>query len=409
MAAVAAVVLVAAGAGIAFALSGASSDTSAHVAGSAPTTVKAPAVTVNVQPLDGAVGLPLDGVVTVTADHGRLTGVQVVPDTATTSTASSLPGAFQPAGQSWQSTGTLAPHTQYTVLVHAVNAAGQPLDQVSHFGTMTPKAILALTLNPGDNMTVGIGMPIELRFNHAVLNKDAILSRLQVTESMPVAGGWHWFSDRELHFRPQAYWPTGDQVSLIANLAGFDAGNGIWATQNHSVHFAIGPAHVSTADVNAHVLTVTNNGQVVATYPLSAGRTNLPTMGGVHIAVFKSLVVRMVSTTPGDSYNELVYWDVNITDGGEFVHAAPWSTGAQGRSNVSHGCVNLSVPDATTFYNFSLIGDIVNVVGSPRLPSTGDHGTMDWTTPWAEFVPASMPAPPAPAAPPPAPVSHGIA
>jgi len=146
---------------------------------------------------------------------------------------------------------------------------------------------------------------------------------------------------------------------------------------------------------------------VVASYPLSAGRTNLPTMGGVHIAVYKSQVVRMISTTPGDSYDELVYWDVNITDGGEFVHAAPWSTGAQGRSNVSHGCINLSPANATTFYNFSQIGDLVNVVGSPRPPSTGDHGTMDWTTPWAQFVPATTPVLP----PLPAPVSapHSIA
>jgi lipoprotein-anchoring transpeptidase ErfK/SrfK len=403
----AAIALVAAGAGIAYALTGTSGDTRAQVAGSAPTTVKAPPITLNIQPVDGAVGLPLDGVVTVSANHGRLNSVQVVPDGASPSSDSSLPGTLDPVGQNWQSTGPLAPQTQYTVMVEAVNMAGRQVDRISHFVTMAPKAILRVTLNPGDNQTVGIGMPIELKFNHSVLNKDAILSRLQVTESMPVPGGWHWFSDRELHFRPEQYWPTGDQVSLIANLAGFDAGNGIWATQNHSVHFVIGPAHVSTADVNAHVLTVTSNGQVVGTYPLSAGRTNLPTMGGVHIAVYKSQVVRMVSTTPGDSYDELVYWDVNITDGGEFVHAAPWSTGAQGRSNVSHGCINLSVANATAFYNFSLIGDIVNVVGSPRPPSTGDHGTMDWTTPWAEFVPASMPAPPAPA--PVAPVPHSIA
>jgi lipoprotein-anchoring transpeptidase ErfK/SrfK len=392
--------------GIAYALNGASS-TSAHVAGSAPTAVKAAPVKLNIQPVDGTAGLPLDGVVTVGADHGRLVSVQVVADAAATSSASSLPGALDPEGQSWQSTGALAPNTQYTVMVHAVNVAGQPSDQVSHFGTLTPRAILGVTLNPGDNMTVGIGMPIELRFNHSVLNKDAILSRLQVTESMPVPGGWHWFSDRELHFRPEAYWPTGEQVALAANLAGFDAGNGIWATLDHSVHFAVGPAHVSTADVSGHELTVTSNGQVVATYPLSAGRTNLPTMGGLHIAVYKSQVVRMVSTTPGDSYDELVYWDVNITDGGEFVHAAPWSTGAQGFSNVSHGCINLSPANATAFYNFSMIGDLVNVVGSPRPPSTGDHGTMDWTTPWTAFVPASSVPPPAAPAPTPT-LPHGL-
>jgi lipoprotein-anchoring transpeptidase ErfK/SrfK len=402
--AAAAVVLAAGAAALAYALSDASSATNAHVAGGAPTSAKAPPLTLNIQPVDGTVGLPLDGVVTVSAVHGRLNSVQVVPDGATPSstTASSpwsLSGVLDPAGQNWQSTGPLAPQTHYAVMVNAVNNEGRAVNQVSHFETMAPRAVLRVTLNPGDNQTVGIGMPIELQFNHSVQNKDAILSRLQVTESMPVPGGWHWFSDRELHFRPEQYWPTGDQVTLIANLAGFDAGDGIWATQNHSVHFVVGPAHVSTADVSAHVLTVTSNGQVVGSYPLSAGRTNLPTMGGTHIAVYKSQVVRMISTTPGDSYDELVYWDVNITDGGEFVHAAPWSTGAQGRSNVSHGCINLSPANATAFYNFSQIGDIVNVVGSPRPPSTGDHGTMDWTTSWAQFVAAAAPAPLAPPAP----------
>ena len=118
-------------------------------------------------------------------------------------------------------------------------------------------------------------------------------------------------------------------------------------------------------------------------------------MDGVHIALYRQQNVVMDSSTVGiprnspDGYYEHVFWDVAITDGGEFVHAAPWSTGAQGNSNVSHGCINLSVANATSFFNFSRVGDIIQVVNSPRPASLSDHGTMDWTTPWAQWTPAA--------------------
>ena len=138
-------------------------------------------------------------------------------------------------------------------------------------------------------------------------------------------------------------------------------------------------------------MTVTSNGAVVRTVPQSSGREKYPTMGGVHIALEKSQHVVMDSETVGiprnspDGYREDVYWNVAITNGGEYVHAAPWSTGAQGNRNVSHGCVNLSTSDATWFYGFSRVGDIIQVVGSPRSP-TGDAGTADWNMPWEQWV-----------------------
>jgi hypothetical protein len=55
---------------------------------------------------------------------------------------------------------------------------------------------------------------------------------------------------------------------------------------------------------------------------------------------------------------------------------------------VSHGCINLSTPDSATFYAFSRVGDAVQVIGGPRAPELGDHGVMDWDTPWAQWMPA---------------------
>src|SRR6202049_3465507 len=148
-------------------------------------------------------------------------------------------------------------------------------------------------------------------------------------------------------------------------------------------------------------MTVTDNGRTIATFPISGGKPSDPTMGGVHVVLDRSSVVRMNSATNGvpvnspDGYNKLVYLDVHISDSGEYVHAAPWSVSSQGRVNVSHGCINLSPSYAAFFFAFSHIGDVVVVSGSPRPPAVGDHGVMDWDTAWNNFSPANtiLPAP----------------
>ncbi len=358
------------------------------VAGDTTSTTVKP-VLMTVSPIDGATNVSLDSVISVNVQSGsgRLNSVVVAGPSG-----AALAGSMDPSGLSWRSSAKLALQTSYTMTVDATNSKGKPTQQVSHFQSVVPTATLSLSLFPSTGLTVGIGQPIKLTFNHTVTNKDALLAQLQVTMSTPVPGGWHWFNDRELHFRPEQYWPAGEQVSVTAKLANFDAGKGIWATADSTTKFTVGDAHVSTANVATHEMTVTSNGAVVATYPISAGRSKYPTMNGTHINLGKQYDVHMVSSTVGipvnspDGYDEHVYWDVLITDSGEYVHAAPWSTGAQGNSNVSHGCINLSPANATSFFNFSRVGDIINVTGSPRAASTGDHGTMDWTLPWAQWT-----------------------
>jgi lipoprotein-anchoring transpeptidase ErfK/SrfK len=369
------------------------SRSSSPVSGSAieaGTTTTTQGLTLLVQPPDGSTSVAPDTIVSVTATTGRISAVTVAAADGRT-----VVGALSPTGTAWRSSATLALKTDYTVTIDATTPNGRPTQQVSHFQSLVPAATLGLAITPGTGLTVGVAQPIVLRFDHPVVNKDALIANLQVTQSKPVAGGWHWFSTKELHFRPQVYWPTGEQVTIKANLDGFNAGNGVWGAGSTSSSFTVGDAHISTANVVTDQMTVTSNGVVVATYPISAGRTVYPTMNGIHIDLYRQQDVHMVSSSVGipvnspDGYDEHVYWDVNISDGGEFVHAAPWSTGAQGNSNVSHGCINLSPENATAFYNFSHIGDVIEVTGSPRGPDLTDHGTMDWNLAWSSWTPAT--------------------
>jgi lipoprotein-anchoring transpeptidase ErfK/SrfK len=341
----------------------------------------------HVLPGPGTTNVPLETSVVVHVTDAHLDAVA-----ATGLDGQPLTGVTEPDGLTWRSTGRLTPQTTFAVTADATSTAGHQLHQVVTFTTVPPTAVLSPTITPSDGLAVGVGQPIVVHFDRPVADQQAVLQRLAVQMSTPVTGGWHWFNNQEIHFRPQAYWPTGEQVTVTANLAGYDNGNGVWGDGSHTTHFTVGDARTSTVDLAAHTMTVQQNGQVVKTLPISAGRDKYPTMTGTHIALYRQSDVLMDSATVGiprdspDGYYEHVFFDVAITDGGEFVHAAPWSTGSQGRSNVSHGCVNLSNADAEWFFNFSRMGDVINVVNGPRGPELGDHGVMDWNTPWDQWT-----------------------
>jgi hypothetical protein len=103
------------------------------------------------------------------------------------------------------------------------------------------------------------------------------------------------------------------------------------------------------------------------------------------MVVMDSATVGIPRNSP-DGYYEKVNWNVQITTGGEYVHAAPWSVKQQGVNNVSHGCVNASPADAQWFFGLSRMGDIVQVTGSPRAPTAKD-GSADWNTPFSQWSP----------------------
>ena len=79
-------------------------------------------------------------------------------------------------------------------------------------------------------------------------------------------------------------------------------------------------------------------------------------------------------------------WAVRMSDNGEFIHAAPWSVAQQGRTNVSHGCINLSTTNATAIFDAVLPGDPVEIIGSSRQLGPNDGDYYDWTIPWSTWT-----------------------
>ena len=258
--------------------------------GAQPVSVGPPHVTVS--PSDQSQGVALDAPVVVTADSGRLTAVTVQEAGATAPT-----GEMAPDGRNWRLSGGLDSEASYTIQATATNGAGQTISSKAVFTTLKAQDRLLTTRSPGDGSTVGVGEPIDLRFNTSIADdrKAALLKRIQVESTPGVLGAWHWFSDNVVHFRTQSYWPAGTKVAITANLKGFDAGNGVWGLGDWSSSFTVGPKHVSLIDDNTHQMQVYENDQLINTWPVSMGKAGYPTLDGTLTVLYKSYKVKMNS------------------------------------------------------------------------------------------------------------------
>jgi lipoprotein-anchoring transpeptidase ErfK/SrfK len=344
-----------------------------------------PAVTLDADP---AGVVPWDRPLVVRVANGTLSEVSVV-----SAEGQAIPGDLTPEG-AWQSSGTLVPQTAYTVQVSAVGADQRLAEQSLTVTASAPTTFLKAILSPAEGEVVGIGMPAVVTLNRPVAKADrpAVEQRFAVTTNPPVEGDWRWITPTRVHWRPATYWQPGTEVSVRGNLQGVRIADHWGEDLERTVSFRIGDAQVSTVDVAAHQMTVTKNGVVERVIAISAGRAKWPTHNGVHLALEKNRTVTMDSSTVGiprnspGGYYRKVAWAIRMSWSGTFTHAAPWSVGSQGRTNVSHGCINMSTANAQWFFNFTRRGDPIEVVNSPAKPKLYDPGMADWNVPWEQWT-----------------------
>jgi lipoprotein-anchoring transpeptidase ErfK/SrfK len=361
-----------------------------HVAG-AP--VVAPPPTIVVSPSNAAQGVGLDAPIVVTVSTGHLDTVSL----GEAGSSAPLPGVMSPDGMSWRMSQPLDEGAHYSVVATATSTAGSTSTSTTNFVTVTAKSRLLTGMTPYNGDVVGVGETIDLRFNTAIPagERAALLERIQVTSTPAVMGGWHWLTANVAHFRPATFWPSGTKVLVTANLKGFDVGGGVWGLGDWTSSFTVGAKHVSLINNATHTMQVFTNGKLLATYPVSLGKGGFATIQGTLIVLYKTPVVVMKSCPtfhtpaaciPGGAqyYDDPVYDDTAISTSGYFIHAAPWSVGSQGRADVSHGCVNLSIARAVQFYNFSIPGDVVEI-SNTGYNATYSDGEGDWQLPFTAF------------------------
>jgi lipoprotein-anchoring transpeptidase ErfK/SrfK len=368
-------------AGLALPLASCQSTASSATGAAAPSSAASPAATpatIAVTPADAAGDVRLDAPVTVTVAAGTLTDVTVTgPDGA------AVAGAVDAKGTTWTSTGVLAPASRYAVHAVATGASGE-VTRDSALTTLTPTATAFPAVAPLSGSTVGVGMPVIVTLDEPVAQsaRAAVEQHLHVsTQPAPVEGAWNWLSPTKVEYRPANYWPAHTTVHVDLDLGGVEVSPGVWG-KTRDVDFTVGSAMVSTVDIGAHTLTVTRDGAVLRTIPVTLGQSG---SGGKYITRTGTKVIMSLEATrqmdaettgvsPDDPnyYNVATKYAMRLTNSGEFLHAAPWSVASQGKANVSHGCTGMSTADAKWMFDNSKVGDVVTYVGSDRTIEPGN-------------------------------------
>ena len=183
-----------------------------------------------------------------------------------------------------------------------------------------------------------------------------------------------------MHWRTREYYPAGTKVSVDAKLYGLAFGDGAYGKQDMSLNFDIGRRQVVKAEVSSHRIQVVRDEGVIMDFPCSYGEADKArnvTRNGIHVVSEKYSDFYM--SNPAAGYNHIhERWAVRISNNGEFIHANPSSAGAQGNTNVTNGCINLSTGDAEQYFGSAIYGDPVEVTGSTIELSYSDGDIWDW-------------------------------
>ncbi|RSS82383.1 Ig-like domain-containing protein [Streptomyces sp. WAC06614] len=346
---------------------------------------------------DGATNVGLNDAATVQVTDGTLTQVELK-----SAEGGSVPGKIAADGKSWKPDTALKRSTKYTLSVTAKDASGREAHENSSFTTVSPENSFIGSFTPEDGSTVGVGMPVSITFSKPIKDKKAVQSAINVTSSSGQEVVGHWFNEQRLDFRPENYWNANSTVTMAMKLDGVQGAPGVVGVQNKTVTFKIGRSQVSTVDAKTKKMTVTRDGQVLKTIPISAGSPENPTYNGQMVISEKFKETRMNGATVGftdnDGKGEYDIKDVphamRLSTSGTFIHGNYWGAKSIfGSVNTSHGCVGLSdtkgAGDPNTaaawFYDNSLIGDVVTVVNSPDKQIKPDNGLNGWNMSWADW------------------------
>ncbi|MBB2991782.1 lipoprotein-anchoring transpeptidase ErfK/SrfK [Mycolicibacterium iranicum] len=334
---------------------------------------------------DGAVGVSAGAPVTVSAEDGVLGSVTMVNEDGET-----VEGKLSKDGLTWETAEPLGYNKRYTLTAQSLGLGGVTSRQMT-FETHSPENLTMPYVLPNDGEVVGVGQPVAVQFDENITNRVAAQRAISVKTNPPVEGAFYWLNNREVRWRPAEYWKPGTTVEVKVDTYGVDLGDGLFGQENVATNFTIGDQVITSVDDSTKTLTVRRNGEVIKTMPVSMGKNSTPTNNGVYIVGDRRAHMVMDSSTYGvptnspNGYRTEVDWATQISYSGIYVHAAPWSVGSQGESNVSHGCINVSTSNGQWFYDNSKRGDIVEIVNTVGSPLSGTDGLGDWNIPWEQW------------------------
>lgn len=360
-------------------------------------TSAAPApATLTVVPADGAKDVEIrDGV------KASVTGGTITEAVLTNDAGFEIEGTISADGTEWSPDIPLGYGRTYTLETTYTGETGGPETDTRSFTMASPQSVVGVDLLTTGGAPLesgreyGVGIVIAARFDQAVADRDEVEQHMTVTTTPEVEGNWYWLNDSTAHWRPRDYYATGTTVKVDLDLEGRNLGGGQWGGDDASVDFTIGERRVAIADDATKMVSVFHDQKLVKTMPTSMGKGGWATYGnvsmhfwtqaGTYTVLDKADSVVMDSSTYGlplsAGYKVTVADGVRLNNEGIYFHALESSMWAQGNTNTSHGCLNLSPADAQWYFDQAVTGDVVEVrgTGGPEL-EVWQNG--DWSVPW---------------------------
>jgi lipoprotein-anchoring transpeptidase ErfK/SrfK len=361
----------------------------AKVAGKSPTAGEVP-VTLAITPAASAKNVPVSAEVGIKISGGRIASVTVSDEAG-----SAVAGQLRPDGSSWVPQQPLRYGRRYSATVVATGGTGRTETRTTSFTTMRePGSQVETNLYLLNGNTYGVGMPVVVEFTPGVPAnaRAAVQNRLFVATNPPQPGAWHWVADgTQALYRAPKYWQPGTKLTVRVGLEGHPMGSGRYGDEDRRASVTIGRKLTLDIDNRTKQLRVFQNDALVRTMPVSLGKASTPSSSGTMVIMDKqetTIFDTFAELGPAEGYRVAVDFAQRLTRGGEFIHAAPWSVGDQGYRNVSHGCVNLSTPNAEWLFGKTKIGDPV-VVRATETHIDPGNGWPVWDMTWAEFIKGS--------------------
>lgn len=354
----------------------------------------ADAIRITAKPAFGSKDIGPNDPVTITVFSGKISKMTVTGDDGST-----VDGKIGDDKATFTTTDKMAYGVTYTFDGSAV-APDNSVKKISgKVTTVKPKSTVQALIQIPEGKTVGVGAPVVITFLTPVGDKAAAEKALKVTTSRgDIKGSWGWLQDEDfmgrktpqsqVHFRPDEYWPANTKVTVTADLAGVNLGNGGWGRGDLVRQFTIGRSLIMKAEVSSKHLVVWKDGQIFRNYPVSYGKESEPgktTVSGIHIVQEKYPDFKMTNPQFG-YYNLPEKWAIRINNNGEFIHhnAGVEKAGLLGKENVSHGCVNMGEKDAKELFDMVVYGDPVEISGTTQKMSEKDYN-YDWKYDWDQW------------------------
>jgi lipoprotein-anchoring transpeptidase ErfK/SrfK len=341
-------------------------------------------------PAANATGVkPLTNVVFTTREATGAASLELKDAKGTT-----VEGELAADGTTWVPAQALSWGTTYTATVTVDGADGKTATTTSSFTVMDkPDKLVRVTSQLGDDSVVGVGMPLIIRFGRSVPKglRDDVQRRMAVTSTPAQPGSWRWMSGSEVQYRPKVFWKANTKLSIRVAARGVSMGGGWYGRTDLTVRAKVGSALIMTVSNSSKRMTVKRNGKTLRTIPISLGKRSTPSSSGTMIVMEKlrkTVFDTFDELGPEEGYRTDIEYAQRLTWGGEFIHSAPWSVGSQGRTNVSHGCVNMSPANAAWLFGITKMGDPVTINGTERKLANG-NGWTAWNLSWAQWVKGS--------------------